>query len=80
MIGGQLCAFLALFVLQQRLLTPEKLRDWGGGLLSIFAAVMRSNLSSLGLRIGLYLPVSTVVKAELFRPACARQALACLSL
>ena len=51
LIGGQLCAILVLLVLQQWLLTPEQLRDWGwripfaiGGLLAIFAAVMRSNL------------------------------------
>ncbi len=51
LIGGQLCAILVLLVLQQWLLTPEQLRDWGwripfaiGGLLAIFAAVMRSTL------------------------------------
>jgi len=51
LIGGQLCAILVLLILQQWLLTPEQLRDWGwripfaiGGLLAIFAAVMRSNL------------------------------------
>ncbi len=51
LIGGQLCAILVLLVLQQWLLTPEQLRDWGwripfviGGLLAIFAAIMRSTL------------------------------------
>ena len=51
LIGGQLCAILVLLVLQQWLLTPEQLREWGwripfaiGGLLAIFAAVMRSTL------------------------------------
>ena len=51
LIGGQLCAILVLLVLQQWLLTPEQLRGWGlripfaiGGLLAIFAAVMRSTL------------------------------------
>jgi len=51
LIGGQLCAILVLLVLQQWLLTPEQWRDWGwripfaiGGLLAIFAAVMRSTL------------------------------------
>ena len=51
LIGGQLCAILVLLILQQWLLTPEQLMDWGwripfaiGGLLAIFAAVMRSNL------------------------------------
>ena len=51
LIGGQLCAILVLLVLQQWLLTPEQLREWGwripfaiGGLLAIFAAIMRSNL------------------------------------
>ncbi len=51
LIGGQLCAILVLLVLQQWLLTPGQLRDWGwripfaiGGLLAIFAAVMRSTL------------------------------------
>ena len=51
LIGGQVCAILVLLVLQQWLLTPEQLREWGwripfaiGGLLAIFAAVMRSTL------------------------------------
>ena len=51
LIGGQLCAILVLLILQQWLLTPEQLRAWGwripfavGGLLAIFAAVMRSTL------------------------------------
>ncbi|HTH17689.1 MAG TPA: MFS transporter [Magnetospirillum sp.] len=51
LIGGQLCAIVILLILQQFLLTPEQLRAWGwripfaiGGLLAIFAAVMRRNL------------------------------------
>ena len=51
LIGGQLCAILVLFVLQQWLLTPGQLREWGwripfaiGGFLAIFAAVMRRTL------------------------------------
>ena len=51
LIGGQLCAIMVLLVLQQWLLTPEQLRAWGwripfviGGLLAIFATVMRRNL------------------------------------
>ena len=51
LIGGRLCAIRVLLVLQQWLLTPEQLREWGwripfaiGGVFAIFAAVMRSNL------------------------------------
>jgi len=51
LIGGQLCAIMVLLVLQQWLLTPEQLREWGwripfaiGGVLAIFATVMRRNL------------------------------------
>jgi len=51
LIGGQLCAIIVLLLLQQVFLTPEQLRAWGwripfvlGGLLAIFAAVMRRNL------------------------------------
>jgi MFS transporter, MHS family, alpha-ketoglutarate permease len=51
LISGQLCAILVLLALQQWLLTPDQLKAWGwripfviGGLLAIFAAVMRRGL------------------------------------
>jgi MHS family alpha-ketoglutarate permease-like MFS transporter len=51
LIGGQLTAILVLMILQKLVLSPEELKQWGwripfaiGALLSIFAAVMRSNL------------------------------------
>jgi len=51
LIGGQLCAIIVLLVLQQFVLSPADLKAWGwripfaiGGMLAIFAAVMRSGL------------------------------------
>src|SRR5689334_15627475 len=51
LIGGQLTAIMVLLLLQKVFLTPEQLKDWGwripfviGGLLAVFAAVMRRNL------------------------------------
>jgi MHS family alpha-ketoglutarate permease-like MFS transporter len=51
LIGGQLTALIVLLVLQNLLLTPEQLRDWGwripfviGACLALFALVMRRNL------------------------------------
>src|SRR6201993_3870814 len=51
LIGGQLCAILALLVLEQLLLTPAQLRAWGwripfaiGALLAVTALLMRRNL------------------------------------
>jgi MHS family alpha-ketoglutarate permease-like MFS transporter len=51
LIGGQLTAIMVLLLLQKVFLTPEQLKEWGwripfaiGGLLAIFAAVMRRNL------------------------------------
>src|SRR6201988_2007127 len=51
LIGGQLVAILVLLALQKLFLTTAELKDWGwrisfviGGLLAIFAAVMRRSL------------------------------------
>ena len=51
LIGGQLCALAVLIVLEQWLLTPEQLRDWGwripfalGAVLALVALVMRKHM------------------------------------
>jgi MHS family alpha-ketoglutarate permease-like MFS transporter len=51
LIGGQLTAIIVLLLLQKVFFTEQELKDWGwripfviGGLLAIFAAVMRRNL------------------------------------
>jgi MHS family alpha-ketoglutarate permease-like MFS transporter len=51
LIGGQLTAIVVLLLLQKVFFTEQELKDWGwripfviGGLLAIFAAVMRRNL------------------------------------
>jgi MHS family alpha-ketoglutarate permease-like MFS transporter len=51
LIGGQLCAILVLLLLQQLLLTPVQLKDWGwripfaiGGLLALVVLAMQSNM------------------------------------
>lgn len=51
LIGGQLMAILLLLVLQQFVLTPQELRDWGwripfviGALLSVYALFMRRDM------------------------------------
>jgi MFS transporter, MHS family, alpha-ketoglutarate permease len=51
LIGGQLCAILVLLVLQQFVLTPEQMREWGwripfviGALLAVVAVMMRRGL------------------------------------
>lgn len=51
LIGGQLTAIFVLLILQQLVLSPEELREWGwripfyiGAGLAVFVAVMRTNL------------------------------------
>ncbi len=51
LIGGQLCAIVVLFLLQQVFLTADQLKAWGwripfviGALLAIIALIMRRNL------------------------------------
>lgn len=55
LIGGQLMAILLLLVLQQFVLTPQELRDWGwripfaiGALLAVYALFMRRDMHETG--------------------------------